>query len=114
MLTPILAAVVSLIAGLFVGKIMFAKNSEKLEEIAILKAADIVKTAELQADALKQSRVLEAKEKFLKLRSEFEEDSTKKKQILVQNEQTLKDRERQIQSSMEQAKQTMEQTKRMQ
>ena len=113
MLTPIIAAIVSLIAGLFVGKIMFAKNSEKLEEIATAKAADIVKTAELQADALKQSRILEAKEKFLKLRSEFEEDSTKKKQILVQNEQTLKDRERQIQASMEQAKQTMEQTKRM-
>jgi ribonuclease Y len=113
MLTPIIAAVVSLIAGLFVGKAVFAKNTQKLEEEAAAKAADIVKTAELQAENIKKDRILEAKEKFLKLRSEFEDESNRKKQILIQNEQKLKERERQIQQSMDQAKQTMEQTKRL-
>ena len=113
MLTPIIAAVVSLIAGLFVGKAVFAKNTQKLEDEATAKAADIVKTAELQAENIKKDRILEAKEKFLKLRSEFEDDSNRKKQILIQNEQKLKERERQIQQSMDQAKQTMEQTKRL-
>ena len=97
MLYPIIAAVVSLIVGLFVGKAIFAKETKKIEEEATAKAADIIKTAELQAENIKKDRVLEAKEKFLKLRSEFEDDSNRKKQILVQNEQKLKERERTIQ-----------------
>eukprot|EP01136_Pigoraptor_vietnamica_P044540 Opistho-1_new@21410 len=104
MLTPIIAAVASLIAGIFVGKLAFAKNTQRIEEEATSKAADIVKNAELQAENIKKDRILEAKEKFLKLRSEFEDDSNKKKQILVQNEQKLKERERNIQISMEQTK----------
>eukprot|EP01137_Pigoraptor_chileana_P025583 Opistho-2@95260 len=104
MLTPIIAAVASPIAGIFVGKLAFAKNTQRIEEEATSKAADIVKNAELQAENIKKDRILEAKEKFLKLRSEFEDDSNKKKQILVQNEQKLKERERNIQISMEQTK----------
>ena len=111
MLYPIIAAVVSLIVGLFVGKAIFAKETKKIEEEATAKAADIVKTAELQAENIKKDRVLEAKEKFLKLRSEFEDDSNRKKQILVQNEQKLKERERQIQQSMDEAKKSMDQAK---
>ena len=105
MLTTIIAAVVvSIAAGIFLGKILFAKNTQKLEDEAIAKAADIVKNAEVQAENIKKDRILEAKEKFLKLRSEFEEDSNKKKQILIQNEQKLKERERTIQQSQEQSK----------
>lgn len=111
MLYPIIAAVVSLIVGLFVGKAIFAKETKKIEEEATAKAADIVKTAELQAENIKKDRVLEAKEKFLKLRSEFEDDSNRKKQILVQNELKLKERERTIQLSMEDAKKSTEQAK---
>ena len=111
MLYPIIAAVVSLIVGLFVGKAIFAKETKKIEEEATAKAADIVKTAELQAENIKKDRVLEAKEKFLKLRSEFEDDSNRKKQILVQNEQKLKERERTIQLSMDDAKKSMDQAK---
>ena len=111
MLYPIIAAVVSLIVGLFVGKAIFAKETKKIEEEATAKAADIVKTAEILAENIKKDRVLEAKEKFLKLRSEFEDDSNRKKQILVQNEQKLKERERQIQQMMDDAKKSTEQAK---
>ncbi len=104
MLTTVIAAVASIVAGIFLGKILFAKNTQKLEDEAIAKAADIVKNAEVQAENIKKDRILEAKEKFLKLRSEFEEDSNKKKQILIQNEQKLKERERTIQQSQEQSK----------
>jgi ribonuclease Y len=104
MLTPIIAAVVSLVAGIFLGKVIFAKNTQKIEDEAIAKASDIVKNAESQAENIKKDRILEAKEKFLKLRAEFEDDSNKKKQILIQNEQKLKEKERSIQQSMEQTK----------
>ncbi len=100
----ILSAIVSMGAGVFAGKMLFAKNYAKLEEDANAKATDILKNAEIQAENLKKNRILEAKEQFLKLRSEFEDDSNKKKQILVQNEQKLKERERLVQLSMEQSK----------
>jgi ribonuclease Y len=88
MLTPIIAAVVSLVAGIFLGKVIFAKNTQKIEDEAIAKASDIVKNAESQAENIKKDRILEAKEKFLKLRAEFEEDSNKRSKFLSKTNKT--------------------------
>ena len=100
----ILTALLGALGGIFGGKLLFSKNFQKQEEDAASKANDIIKNAEVTAENIKKDRILEAKEKFLKLRAEFEEESSKKKQILIQNEQTLKERERNIQQSLEQSK----------
>ncbi len=97
-------AIASLAGGVYWGKSSNAAANSKIEEEAQNKANDILKNAELTAENIKKDRILEAKEKFLKLRSEFEEESTRKKQILIQNEQLLKEKERNIQASLEQSK----------
>ena len=92
--------------GLFLGKTMFNKNYENLEKEAIAKADSIVTNAELTAENIKKDRILEAKEKFLKLKQEFEEESNNKKNIIIQNEQKIRQREQQLNTLLEQTKRT--------
>ncbi|WP_374754638.1 ribonuclease Y [Runella limosa] len=80
------------------------KANKKMEDDAQQRAAEIIKNAEISAENIKKDRILEAKEKYLKLKSEFEDDSNKKKQIILQNEQKIKQREQQLNQMTEQNK----------
>jgi len=98
----ILTAIVSLGVGVLIGRLLLQKVLKKTEEEAREKARLILKEAELQAENTKKDKILEAKEKFLRLRSEFEEESSKKKNLIIQNEQKVKQREASISKQIEQ------------
>lgn len=100
----LIAIVSALAAGFFIAKILFQKSSAKLEQEAQTRAADLLRNAEVSAENIKKDRILEAKEKFLRLKEEFEEESNKKRGILQSNEQKLKQREQTISQQMEQNK----------
>lgn len=101
----ILIAIASALAvGFFIAKSLFQKSSAKIEQEAQGRAAEILRNAESSADNIKKDRILEAKEKFLRLKEEFEEDANKKRGILQSNEQKLKQREQTISQLMEQNK----------
>lgn len=100
----ILTGAACLGGGLFLGKTIFNKNYENLEKEALAKADSIVTNAELTAENIKKDRILEAKEKFLKLKQEFEEESNNKKNIIIQNEQKIRQREQQLNVLLEQSK----------
>ncbi|MFN6947008.1 MAG: ribonuclease Y [Cytophagaceae bacterium] len=85
-----------------VGRFLLIKAFHKHEEDAKEKAKLILKEAELQAESLKKDKILEAKEKYLKLKSEFEEEANKKKNIIIQNEQKIKQREQNLSKMIEQ------------
>ena len=68
---------------------MATAAAETAERDAKEKAKLIVKEAELASEKLKNDRILEAKEKFLKLKSEHEDESTRRKQVVVQAESKL-------------------------
>jgi ribonucrease Y len=97
-----IAALVALILGVIIGRFLLMKVFKKNEEDAKEKAKLILKEADMQAEALKKDRMLEAKEKFLKLKSEFEEEANKKKNIIIQNENKLKQRESTLAKQLEQ------------
>jgi ribonucrease Y len=96
------AALVALILGVIIGRFLLMKVFKKNEEDAKEKAKLILKEAEIQAESIKKDRILEAKEKFLKLKSEFEEEANKKKNIIIQNENKLKQRESTLSKQLEQ------------
>lgn len=78
------------------------KNTlKKYEKEAREKAKLILKEAELNAENFKKDRILEAKEKYLKLKAEFEEESNKKKNFILQAENKVKSREGQINKQVE-------------
>ncbi len=68
----IIAVVVGVGLGIFLGKLIFAKNTaQKLEE-AEQQAQKILDTAKAKSETLKEKKILEAKEHFLQLKSEHE------------------------------------------
>jgi ribonuclease Y len=108
----LLSAVVSAAVGAAIMYFALKKANKKTEEDAQQRASDIIKNAEVTAENIKKDRILEAKEKYLKLKSEFEDDSNKKKQIIIQNEQKIKQREQQLTQKEQQLNQMTEQNKR--
>lgn len=97
--TLITAGIVFFITRLFLGKAI--KNREAEAET---RAADIIRNAEEKAENLKNQRILEAKENFLKKRAEFEEETNKRKRAVQENEQKLKEMDRQLNQQREQVK----------
>lgn len=89
--------------GFMVAKSMLSKKHRQAEDEASEKAKLIIKEAEIKAEAVKNAKVLEAKEHFLKLKTEFEEDSNKKKNIILQNEQKIRSREQSINQQQQNA-----------
>jgi ribonucrease Y len=103
-LVILITAIVALGVGVYIGRVLLQKVYKQQEETARQKAKSIIREAEINAESIKKDRMLEAKEKFLKLKSEFEEESNKKKNIIIQNENKVKQREQHVAKQMEQTK----------
>ncbi|MGR3809028.1 ribonuclease Y [Jiulongibacter sp. NS-SX5] len=99
---------VGIIAGLaigyFIGQSLLKKKVQNHEEEAQKEAERILKDAKDRAESVKRDRKLEAKEHFLKLKSEFEEETSKKKNIIIQNEQKVKQMQNQASQLLEKNK----------
>jgi len=97
-------ALVALGSGVAIGRVMLRQVFKKEEEEAREKVKLIIREAEINAESIKKDRILEAKEKYLRLKTEFEEDANKKKNIIIQNENKVKQREQQVAAQAEQLK----------
>ena len=64
----------------------------------------MLREAELKAENLKKDKIIEAKEKLLKMKQEFEDEANRKKNQIINNEQKIKQREAQISRELEQLK----------
>jgi ribonucrease Y len=92
----VVAAIVALIIGLFVGKILFTKNTQKLVEDAQNQADRILKDAESNAETLKEKKKLEAKENFLHLKAEHEKDVNQRTIKITEGENRIKQKEKEL------------------
>lgn len=95
------SAVVSIVMGLLIANVLFKRKSQKTQEETLEKSKLIIKEAEIAAENLKKDKILEAKEKILKMRSEFEEEANRKKNQIIANEQKIKQREQTISKELE-------------
>lgn len=105
---PIIVVLSSVVAtvllSLIIGNLIARRKVRKREQSAHEKAGLIIKEAELQAENLKKDRILEAKEKLLKMKQEFEEEANRKKNVIIANEQKIKQRESQLAKEIESIK----------
>ncbi len=76
------------------------KIKKELEE----RAEAIIREAELKSENIKKDKIIEAKEKLLKMKQEFEEEANRKKNQIISNEQKIKQRDAQISRELEQLK----------
>lgn len=102
-ITLTITAIVALLVGIFIGRVLLKKAMQSIEKKAKEDADLIIKEAEIKAESLKKDKILEAKEKFLKLKAEFEDEANRKKNQIIANEQKLKQKEQSISKQIEQA-----------
>ena len=97
----LIAIIPTILIGVLLGSFLYKRRIKKDQQTNQEKAKLIIREAEMQAENLKKDRILEAKEKFLKMKQEFEEDANRKKNQIIGNEQKIKLREAQLSKELE-------------
>ncbi len=96
MLLAVIVAVVALVIGIFLGKVLFAKNTAEKVAEAERQAEVIIKEANEKSETVKEKKILEAKEKYLQLKSEHEKEVLQKNAKIVEQEQKLRQKEQSL------------------
>lgn len=100
----VVSAVATIILSFLFGNVLSKRRSSKRIEETEEKSQLILKEAEIAAENLKKDKILEAKEKILKMRTEFEEEANRKKSQIITNEQKIRQREQTISKEIENLK----------
>ena len=103
----VIAAIIALVAGIILGKIVFAKNTRQRVEEAELHARNIVKEAELRAETLRKEKELEAKEKFVSLKSAHDREVNDRNRKLAEAENRIRQKEQSLSQKEANAEKTI-------
>ena len=93
---PIIIGIIALIAGILLGKYLFAPNTKKQLQEAEEQAVKIKSEAQAHAETLKKEKLLEAKEHFVQLKSEHDKEVFQRNQKLLEAENRVKQKEQSI------------------
>ncbi len=96
--------IAGLIAGAILTKLLSRNGSKKVMEAAEKSAEGILKEANINAETIKKEKIIEAKERFIKLKSEFDEEANRKKNQIIINENKVKQRDAHVSKLVEQNK----------
>src|SRR5207344_2844448 len=97
----IIIAVICLAIGVLVGKFIFSKDTRKQVEEANQQSQKILSDAQLSAENLKKEKLLEAKERFVQLKSEHEKEVLERNRRLADTELRTKQKEQGITQRLE-------------
>lgn len=89
-------AIVGVVIGIIVGKFVFAKDTKKQVTDAESQAQSIIKEAQLHAETIKKEKQLEAKEKFVQLKSEHDKEIFERNKKIGDIENKIKQKENTI------------------
>ncbi len=91
-------------AGAVVMRVIVARDRQEKVAAAELEAKRILEKAESEGETIKRDRILEAKEKFIQKKAEYEEYVNSRKRKIEQREQAIRDREKQLQTELNRTK----------
>lgn len=92
----IIIGAAALILGILLGKLVFAKNTQKQIAEAEQQAKKIISDGQIQAETLKKEKLLEAKEKFVQLKSDHDREVMQRNQKLIDAENRIKQKEQSL------------------
>jgi ribonuclease Y len=101
LIIPIITGILAALAGLGLGKFIFAKDTKNKVEEAKKQAENILTDAQFKAENLKKERLLEAKEKFVQLKSDHDKELLEKNRKINDAENRIKQKEQSINQKME-------------
>jgi len=87
---------VGIILGIIAGKLIFSKNTKKQVAEAEVLAQSILKEAELRGETFKKEKELEAKERFVQMRSNHEKEVFEKNKKINDAENRIRQKEQSI------------------
>src|SRR6188472_3381927 len=88
--------VAGIILGIIAGKLIFSKDTKKQVAEAEILAQSILKEAELRGETFKKEKELEAKERFVQMRSNHEKEVFERTQKANEAENRIKQKEQSI------------------
>ena len=100
----IIAVIAGIAGGFAIAKMLEKSNVSNLIKNAKKEAGSILKDANLEAENIKKDKLLQAKEKFLELKSEHEKEILSKDKKLAEVEKRIRDKESQVSSELSKAK----------
>ncbi|MCY7422847.1 MAG: ribonuclease Y [Chitinophagaceae bacterium] len=89
----VILGVVGLIAGIILGRFIFAKDTKKQLEETDQQAQRIITDAQTQAETLKKEKILEAKEKYVQMKADHDKEVLDKNRKIGEVENRLKQKE---------------------
>ncbi|MFP5040578.1 ribonuclease Y [Parasediminibacterium sp. JCM 36343] len=89
----LVSSAVALVAGIIAGRFLFAKNTKEQLDDADVKAQAIIKEAELRAETIKKEKQLEAKEKFVQLKADYDSEVLERNKKIAESETRTKQKE---------------------
>jgi len=97
----IIIGVVAVAVGILLGKLIFAKNTQKKIEDAEQQAAKTIADAQVTSENLKKEKLLEAKEKFVQLKAEHDKEILERNRKLNDTESRARQKEQSINQKLE-------------
>lgn len=89
-------AVVAILIGILLGKIIFAKNTENKVREAEQQAEKIIQDAEKHTQTIKEKKILEAKEHFLSLKTQHEKEVIQRNQKIAESENKIRQQQQSL------------------
>ncbi len=100
----IISGIAGIAGGFIVAKMMEKSNVSNLVQNAKKEAASILKDANLEGENIKKDKILQAKERFIELKSEHEEVILARDRKVAEVEKRVRDKESQISNELAKAK----------
>jgi ribonuclease Y len=101
---PIIVGIIGIIAGFVIAKIIEKSNVSNLIENAKKEASTILRDGKVEAENIKKDKLLQAKEKFLELKSEHEKEILSKDKRIAEVEKRTRDKESQVSNELARTK----------
>ena len=98
----IIIGIVCLVVGIIAGKIIFAKNTNRLIEEAQFQSKKIIDDAQVNAENLKKEKLLEAKERFVHLKAEHDKEVLERNRKVGEGENRIRQKEQGLNQKTEQ------------
>ena len=92
----IIIGAVAIVVGILLGKVIFAKNTQKNIEEAKAKSQKIITEGRSKKKKKKKEKELEAKERFVQLKSEHDKDVLQRNQKINEGESRIRQKEQSL------------------
>jgi len=92
----IIYILVAAVSGIVIGKLIFAKNNNKIVEDAKAEADKLIADGKSQSETLKKEKLLEAKEQIVQMRADLDKDVLQRTQKLSESENRIKQKEQSL------------------